>query len=73
MRAEQASQSPWIKSRHCGASSTCVEVRRLTGGTIAIRGEHQTDEPPVIVLTRRHWHALIAGIKTGAHDPARHA
>jgi hypothetical protein len=73
MRAEQASQSPWIKSRHCGASNTCVEVRRQAGSTIAIRGELQADGSPVIVLTERHWHALISEIKTGAHDPARSA
>ncbi|MBO2452237.1 DUF397 domain-containing protein [Actinomadura barringtoniae] len=73
MRAEQASPSPWIKSRHCGASNTCVEVRRLSGDTIAIRGEHQAGDPPAIVLTQRDWHSLIREIKTGALDSGHHS
>ncbi|MEU5883648.1 DUF397 domain-containing protein [Spirillospora sp. NPDC047279] len=67
MRAEQASQSPWIKSRHCGASSTCVEVRRLPDGMVGVRGEHVSGAT-ILVLDETSWRAFTDRIKSGAHD-----
>lgn len=69
MRAEQASQSSWIKSRHCGASNTCVEVRRLPGRKVGVRGEPDSGEAAILILTEASWLGFTNSVKSGVLDP----
>ncbi|MFG2002672.1 DUF397 domain-containing protein [Spirillospora sp. NPDC048911] len=69
MGAEQASQSPWIKSRHCGASNTCVEVRRLPGRKVGVRAEAGPGEAAILILTEAGWLGFTNTVKSGVLDP----
>lgn len=69
---------PWRKSRHCGASNTCVEVAQSAAcsndsncveighsrGVVLVRDSTDPDGPR-IALGRGQWAGLVAAIKEG--------
>jgi hypothetical protein len=51
----------WLRSSHCGAASTCVEVAGAHG-RVFIR-DSAAGEAAAIVVTFRAWQELLAWVK----------
>lgn len=56
----------WVKSTRCD-SATCVEVKLLDDGAIAIR----SSAGPVLVYSPEEWDTFVAGAKLGEFDRDR--
>lgn len=59
-----AQYEPWRKSSHSAAGGNCVEVARLTHGTIGIRDSKNVETGPVLHLTPRGWSALLHTVRS---------
>lgn len=57
----------WRKSRHSGASGSCVELAPLVSGEFAVRNS-RFPHGPVLVYTRAEIAAFLAGAKDGEFD-----
>ncbi|MEV4620191.1 DUF397 domain-containing protein [Asanoa sp. NPDC049573] len=57
----------WLKSRFSGAQGDCVELARLTGGSIAVRNSRDPGGP-ALVFTPREVIAMFAGVRDGEFD-----
>jgi hypothetical protein len=55
----------WRRSRHCGESMSCVEVREI-GREIAVRD--CADPGTVLVFSRGEWDAFLRGVRAGEFD-----
>lgn len=60
------STTAYTKSTHSGVGS-CVEVRMLADGTIALRDSKDVSKPPH-VFTQHEWEAFLAGVRSGEFD-----
>ncbi|MFD0774641.1 DUF397 domain-containing protein [Streptomonospora algeriensis] len=57
----------WQKSRRSNSQGACVEMARLTDGSIAMRNSRFPDGP-ALVYTQAEIDALIHGAKDGDFD-----
>ncbi|MUL42557.1 DUF397 domain-containing protein [Streptomonospora sp. PA3] len=57
----------WQKSRRSNSQGACVEMARLTDGSIAMRNSRFPDGP-ALVYTQAEVDALILGAKDGDFD-----
>lgn len=60
----------WRRSRHCGASNTCVEVALFIGQEqpIAARDSKNGYEGPELRFSRREWRLFVEQARGGAFD-----
>ncbi|MEW2355174.1 DUF397 domain-containing protein [Spirillospora sp. NPDC029432] len=60
----------WRRSRHCGASNTCVEVALFDGSDlpIAARDAKNGPEGPTLRFSRSAWGAFVQQAREGAFD-----
>jgi hypothetical protein len=62
----------WFKSSFSGPNGgSCVEVRFLPGGTVAVRDTKDRSQP-ALVFTTGEWVAFLAGARAGEFDLAQH-
>jgi hypothetical protein len=57
----------WLKSRLSGAQGDCVELARLTDGSVAVRNSRDPGGP-ALVFTPREITAMFAGVRDGEFD-----
>lgn len=57
----------WVKSSLSLPGTNCVEVRPLTGGTVAMRNSRHP-HGALLEYTRDEWAAFIGGVKNGEFD-----
>lgn len=57
----------WQKSRRSNSIGNCVEMARLSDGSIAVRNS-RFPEGPALVYTQAEINALILGAKDGDFD-----
>ena len=57
----------WIKSGRSNQSGNCVEVAKLSDGSVAMRNSRHPDGP-ALVYTRAEITAFVAGAKDGDFD-----
>ncbi|UOE18023.1 DUF397 domain-containing protein [Thermobifida halotolerans] len=57
----------WQKSRRSNSIGNCVEMARLSDGSIAVRNSRFPDGP-ALVYTQAEINALILGAKDGDFD-----
>jgi hypothetical protein len=57
----------WRTSSHSGSGDQCVEVSALGSGDHAVRDSKDVTGP-VLLFSRREWHAFVGAVKAG---PAR--
>ncbi|GAB3210283.1 DUF397 domain-containing protein [Marinactinospora thermotolerans] len=57
----------WQKSRRSNSRGNCVEMARLSNGSIAVRNSRFPDGP-ALVYTQAEIDALILGAKDGDFD-----
>jgi hypothetical protein len=54
----------WLKSSYSGPQGNCVEVARLTDGSMAMRNSRHPDGP-ALVFTAAEWDAFLNGARDG--------
>ncbi len=54
----------WVKSSYSGPQGNCVEVARLSDGTVAMRNSRNPDGP-ALVFTSAEWEAFLNGARSG--------
>lgn len=54
----------WVKSSYSGPQGNCVEVARLSDGSVAMRNSRHPDGP-ALVFTSAEWEAFLNGARTG--------
>ncbi|MDH6709134.1 MULTISPECIES: DUF397 domain-containing protein [unclassified Kitasatospora] len=60
-------KSPWQKARRSVSNGSCVELRSLDNGEVAVRNSrHQGG--PALVFTRAEISALLDGARNGEFD-----
>jgi len=65
--ASELDSVSWVKSRYSGAQGNCVELARLTGGSIAVRNSRDPGGP-ALVFTPLEVIAMFAGVRDGEFD-----
>ncbi|GAA4891552.1 DUF397 domain-containing protein [Streptomonospora salina] len=65
--ATELHEVTWQKSRRSNSQGACVEMARLTDGSIAMRNSRFPDGP-ALVYTQAEIDALIGGAKDGDFD-----
>jgi hypothetical protein len=64
--SERHVQPGWRRSRHCGESTACVEVREI-GDAIAVR-DSKDPNGSVLMFDRHEWDAFVRGVRAGEFD-----
>jgi hypothetical protein len=61
----------WRRSRHCGASNTCVEVALFTDQErpIAARDSKNGPQGPALRFSQSEWRLFVEQARGGAFDP----
>jgi hypothetical protein len=54
----------WVKSSYSGPQGNCVEVARLSDGSVAMRNSRHPDGP-ALVFTSAEWEAFLNGARSG--------
>lgn len=54
----------WVKSSYSGPQGNCVEVARLSDGSVAMRNSRHPDGP-ALVFTGAEWEAFLNGARIG--------
>jgi hypothetical protein len=54
----------WVKSSYSGPQGNCVEVARLSDGSVAMRNSRHPDGP-ALVFTSAEWEAFLNGASSG--------
>jgi Domain of unknown function (DUF397) len=54
----------WVKSSYSGPQGNCVEVARLSDGSVAMRNSRHPDGP-ALVFTTAEWEAFLNGARSG--------
>ena len=62
-------QHGWYKSSFSGENGTCVEVRIMPGGEVAVR-DSKDQAGPALTFTTAEWAAFLAGAQQGEFDLA---
>ncbi|GAA2063400.1 hypothetical protein GCM10009839_88370 [Catenulispora yoronensis] len=62
LSASDLSGAAWRKSSHSNGATNCVEVARLSDGSVGVRHSRRPDGA-VIVYSRSEWAAFLAGVK----------
>ncbi|MDG4823958.1 DUF397 domain-containing protein [Asanoa sp. WMMD1127] len=57
----------WVKSRYSGAQGNCVELARLTDGTVALRNSRDPGGA-ALLFTPAEITAMFAGVRDGEFD-----
>lgn len=57
----------WRRASACSDMDKCVELRRKTDGTVAVRNSRNPDGV-VLTYERRAMRELLAGVKDGEFD-----
>ncbi|MES9524122.1 DUF397 domain-containing protein [Streptomyces capoamus] len=65
--AGEIGDAVWRKSRHSNANGNCVEVARLSDGSVAVRNS-RFPQGPALIYTREEMVAFFAGVKGGEFD-----
>ena len=65
--ATELSGVTWVKSRYSGAQGNCVELARLTGGSVAVRNSRDP-QGPALVFTAQEVIAMFDGVREGEFD-----
>ncbi|MFC7329824.1 MULTISPECIES: DUF397 domain-containing protein [Nocardiopsidaceae] len=65
--ASELSNVTWQKSRRSNSQGNCVEMAKLSDGSIAVRNS-RFPEGPALLYTQAEIDALILGAKDGDFD-----
>ncbi|GAA3966017.1 DUF397 domain-containing protein [Thermobifida alba] len=65
--AAELGEVTWQKSRRSNSIGNCVEMARLSDGSIAVRNS-RFPEGPALIYTQAEINALILGVKDGDFD-----
>lgn len=59
--------SEWRKSSACTGTATCVEIKNLPDGSVALRDGKDPDGP-IYTFTKEQWELTMVGAKRGDYD-----
>ena len=62
--AQGAGQTRWLRSSLSFANGDCVEVAKLTDGSVGVR-DSKDPGGPVLRFTPSEWAAFVVGVRTG--------